>query len=132
MTLTASRTNTRFWLIFGLSVWLLGTLVIRFVGQWLFLPDSALAVAILFLLSAPAMLGIMQFSYAWTNTQASDKVLGAVYAMIPGLLLDGLLYAMPKVLFPNLSVAAAGLVAAWLLWCYGWIVISAFLRRSNQ
>jgi Family of unknown function (DUF5367) len=132
MTLTTHRINTRFCFIFGLTVWLLGTIIIRLFGQWIFLPESTLAITILFIVSIPIMLALMQLAYTSTNIQKSNKFLGAVYAIIPGLLFDGLLYAMPGVFFPNLSTAAAGLVATWLLWCYGWILISAFLMRSNK
>jgi hypothetical protein len=121
--------NPRFWITFGLTVWFLTTLAIRFVGQWVFLPDSLWLNLLIFAVSVPAMLALMQMAYLATGVRGTDKFLGACCALAPGLLLDGLLYATHDVVLPNLSSAAAGLVASWLLWCYGWCLVSSFLRR---
>jgi hypothetical protein len=131
MTLTSRSFNPRFWLAFGLTVWFVATVALRFFGQWIFLPDSVLAVTILFAASIPVMFALMQMAYSMTKVQPTEKLLGAVYVIVPGLLLDGLLYAAPTVLMPNLSVAQAGLVAAWLLWCYGWVLVTALFNPSK-
>jgi hypothetical protein len=124
----ASSFNTRFWIMFGLAVWFLTTLLIRFVGQWVFLPNSLWVNLLIFAVSVPAMFTLMQIAYRVTGVHGTDKFLGACYALAPGLLLDGLLYAAHDVVLPNLSSAAAGLVAAWLLWCYGWCLVSSFRK----
>lgn len=124
--------STRFWLGYGLGIWLIGTLVIRFFGQWLFLPESLIAIAVLFLVSIPAMFALINLGYRLDKTEASDSLVSAAYILIPGLILDGLLYALPGVLFPNLSLSQAGLVATWLLWSYGWAMVAAFRRQLQE
>jgi hypothetical protein len=133
MTMTGTSFSTRFWLGYGLGIWLIGTLAIRFLGQWLFLPESFIAITILFIISIPGMFALLNLGYRLENTKASDSFSGAAYILIPGLLLDGLLYAFPSVLLPNLSVSQAGLVATWLLWSYGWVMFAAFMNyRKSQ
>jgi Family of unknown function (DUF5367) len=131
MTTTAHSFNTRFWLGYGFSIWFIATLAIRFFGQWFFLPKSLVAVIILFVVSIPVMWGMMQVAYRMSGVKASERLLGATYVIVPGLLLDGLIYAFPNTLMPNLSSASAGLVAAWLLWCYGWVLITALFNHAK-
>ena len=119
--------NRKLFLGIGVLVWLLATLVFRAAGQLFFLPDEPLAIALLWLLTALAMLGLAIFLFRWQGLDRAHRYEAAVLLVISGLALDALVTHNFAAVFPNMAASAAGSFGAWLMLAYASALLAAVL-----
>src|SRR5215210_7752375 len=100
-------------LLAGLLFWVVGTVVIRLIGQHLLQPGRAL---LLYLASfvLMALIGLRLF-----RGLRVDAVEGVTLLALPTLILDPFSCLFFASLFPNVAPAAAGLFGGWMLICCG-------------
>ena len=110
-------------LIVGLIGWLVGTLAIRFLGQFLLRPDSPLAIALLLAASFPLMALLARTVCKDASLPPERWAVGAIMLILPTLMLDTFSTLFFPLVYPNLPEQAAGLFAGWMLWsCAGALV----------
>jgi hypothetical protein len=117
----------------GLIVWVLATLGFRFYGQLFFFPDD-IALAILFIVSAPVLWGFMVLYLGILNVLPANRALAAVAFVLPGLVLDALVTANFAVVFPNLDVSLDSRFGALMMWAYAWLLFGGYSsdRRARR
>ena len=107
-------------LVIGIGFWLVGTISIRFGGQWLLQARFALALYavsfVAFALLVPRML-------------RGDRRAAVTLLMLPTLTLDALACIFFTTIYPNVDPAAAGLFGGWMLICCGGAVTGVWLTR---
>lgn len=112
--------------ILGFLLWLIATIALRLLGQFLLDPTNVtltIAVFIGLVLLVPLTSAI----YIWKNVAIQDQPTVAIQVALPGMLLDvGSILFFP-VVFPNINPVANVLFAALMLWGYSLILISCFL-----
>ncbi len=116
-----------FFSVWGFCVWLVATLVFRLAGQFFFYPENTLLLVSLFGVTVPAIAGVMYPAYHWKKLSSSQRPLAAICAALPALVLDVFSVLWFPSLFPNLPVTASTAFAAWLLWGYFLILVTALM-----
>ena len=112
-------------LLYGLGLWLGGTLILRFAGQRLLHPGNVGATLVLFALSFPLMAWMVRrlcVRFALPREQWPGAALSVA---LPTLLLDPFSSAFFPVVFPNMAPEAAGIFGGWMLCCCAGAAIGA-------
>ena len=107
----------------GFMIWLLATAALRFWGQHLFNPGSALSVALLLACSAPLMLWLPR--QIFREVPPPRRALAAIALVAPGMLLDTFSTIWFPTVFPNIRPDAGALFGGWLLLCNVLVLIGA-------
>ncbi len=116
-----------FFSFWGFLVWLLGTLVFRFGGQFFFHPESPLFLGLLFGATVPLIAGAVYPVYRWKKVSPAERPFAVVCAALPSLILDIFSVLWFPSVFPNLPPTASVTFAAWLLWGYFLILATALI-----
>ena len=115
-----------FFVLWGFLVWLGATTFVRIGGQWLFNGDLTMllfAFGIMILLIALATYPL----YSWRNVEPSKRPIAAMYAVLPGMLLDVFVILFFPFVFPNLAPTEVASYSAWLFWGYSLGLMTGFV-----
>jgi hypothetical protein len=120
-----------FFPVWGLALWLVATIIIRFTGQHYLHPDHPYLSFFTFLLTVP-LIAVATFTvYDWRRVSLPDRPTAAILLCLPGLLLDIPVMVWFERVYPNLE-GAAGLFGAWLLWAYALVLISGVVPYTRM
>jgi hypothetical protein len=113
----------RNWLGIGLVIWAAATAIFVPLGKFVFGPDNRLPIALSAgLIILATFFGIYYFARRilgrGTSISLERGALLGVCACLPGLVLDGALYAFNGGRYPGLDAAASGAMSAALLLAY--------------
>lgn len=122
--------NTRLF-ISGLVIWAGATIALRFGGQYLLRPDARLGMALLFLVSFPAMAWVVRSLCSGARLPREQWPAGAVAIALPTLLLDPFSTIFFPVVFPNMAPEMARVFGGWMLWCCAGALVGGVLQRSR-
>jgi hypothetical protein len=115
--------------LYGLLLWIVGTIAIRVVGQRVLHPDRPLASVILYLFSF-LLMALLIPRIPRSLKLEKDSLFAAISLLIlPTLLLDPFSCLFFPVIFPLVAPAAAGLFGGWMLICCAGAILGAFLQR---
>lgn len=131
------RSIVRVGLGFGFVIWAAATVLIVPFGHFVFGPDNALPVWLASgVIIAATFAGVYWFSRVLLGrlaaTRLEDGGLLAVAVCLPGLVLDGLLYAFNGGRYPGLEPAASGVMSAGLLLAYAAALLGALLAARRR
>lgn len=104
-------------LLYGLGLWLIGTIVVRAWGQYLLHPASLTSTLLLFAFSFILMAGLARRLCLRAGLPREQWPAGAVSLALPTLVFDPFSSALFAMVFPNITPAAAGLFGGWMLCC---------------
>ena len=121
--------NKRLYLGLGFGIWLVATVVFRFVGQHLVMPDNGLAIALLYV-AALLLIGALAYTiYYWQQVGSAQRPSVAALLALPGMLLDAFVVLFADSILPNLVPDQNIVFGAWLLWAYGLALVTGFVPR---
>lgn len=113
--------------LFGVLLWLAGTIAIRLLGHRLLHTNQPLKTVILYLLSFVLM--ALLIPRIFRRLEKDLWPAAATLLMLPTLILDPFSCLFFPVVFPNVDPAAAGLFGGWMLiFCAG-AVAGVWLKR---
>lgn len=115
--------------LYGLLLWILGTLVIRFTGRGLFHPTRPLSTVILYLASFVLLAVLIPRIPRSLKIEKGSRFAAVSLIILPTLLLDPFSCLFFSTIFPNIAPAAAGLFGGWMLICCAGAVAGAWLER---
>ncbi|MBD2090044.1 DUF5367 domain-containing protein [Microcoleus sp. FACHB-1515] len=118
-----------FFCAMGVLVWLSATLVLRLWGQYFFIPESRLSMGGMFLFSIAFLPPLIYFFLQ--KVQPQQQLEALLWLSIPSMLLDVDTTYFFAQAFPNLSPAAVGAFAAWLLWSYAIVLITGLAMSRS-
>ncbi|WP_411963524.1 DUF5367 family protein [Haloferax sp. YSMS24] len=124
-----STSETRVLLGVGLAIALLAGLVFRIVGHLVLDPANPLVVGVIFVLTVPLMWGLAVGVFRWRGIEGVERREGAVLLVVPGMLVDAFSTALFSVVYPNMSLAAAGLFGGLLLLAYATVLVAGLFSR---
>lgn len=124
--------TTRVFLLLGFVVWLVVTVALRLVGQYLLDPTAPVVVGGLFVATVPALVGLALVLYRWRGVTGATRLQAAVALVLPGMLLDSLAVAWFGTVFPNTVPAAARYFGGPLLLAYASVLLSAFVPGRGR
>jgi hypothetical protein len=116
-------------LVTGLIIWLVGTLGLRFGGQFLLKPGHTVSTGLLFLISFPLMAVLVRRICKSSGIASELWPAAGIFLVAPTLLLDPFSTLYFSTVFPNIPADAAPLFGAWMLWCCGGGLAGAVLKR---
>src|SRR5262249_16957135 len=115
-------------LIYGLAMWVVGTVVVRLQGQLLLHPGNWRGTLILFAVSF-GLTGLLVRALCG-RLPREQRLGGAISLVLPTLVLDSFSSAFFPQVFPNIAPEAGGLFGGWMLCCCGGALsASIFLQR---
>jgi hypothetical protein len=124
-----TTSETRVLLGVGLAIALVAGLVFRIVGHLVLDPANPLVVVAVFLMVIPAMWGLAVAVFRWRGLSGVETREGAILLVVPGMLLDAVSTALFSVVYPNMSLDAAGLFGGLLLLAYATVLVAGFLTQ---
>ena len=113
----------------GLGIWLIGTLGLRFGGQFLLTPEHTISTGLLFLISFPLMALLVRRICKVSGLAREVWPAAGIFLVAPTLLLDPFSTLHFSTVFPNMPVDTAPLFGAWMLWCCGGGLAGSVLKR---
>src|SRR5215467_8082697 len=93
----------------GFAIWLVATIALRVVGQWIMRPGATLEIVVLLAVSGVLMWQLPRGLFAWMRIAREDFARGAIALVAPGMLLDTISGIAFSRVFPNMAPDAAGL-----------------------
>ena len=115
--------------LYGLAIWMGGTIALRLAGQRLLYPGNWMGILILFAISFPAMAWIVRRLCSRFQLPREQWPVGAISVALPTLLLDPFSSALFPMVFPNIAPEAAGLFGGWMLWCCAGALVGGTVQR---
>ncbi len=123
--------NPTIFLCLGFIIWFVATLVIRFFGHYIFQPNQPLLALALYLVSSFGILILALSIFTWQNLHPSQQFQATILLALPGMFLDSIVMVSFRAIFPSLAPSSDSAVASWLLWCYAFVLIAAFMQREK-
>ena len=118
--------------IVGFLVWLSATILFRLAGQYFFIVDNALIMAVLYLILIPA-LGILSTSvFNKFKLGNLESIKSAAIMVLPGMILDTVCIQFFENLFPNMPEIYSKTFASWLMFAYAIVLIFGLLRKNQR
>lgn len=113
-----------FFFVWGFLLWLGVTVTVRLVGHFLL---NATLVLLIFAAAVPLIAAVAYPVYSWRKLKPSQRPLAAIYAVLPGMVLDVFVLLFFSQVFPNLPSTAVVTYAAWLFWGYSLGLLTGFV-----
>ena len=132
MNKTDSKPSIAILLLVGFVIWLSFSVIVRLVGQWMFVPEQPLITTLVFVVFIPVQFYLVRLLLNVFKVEAQHRLWAATWMLLLPLLLDGPSIALAGLLFPNLSAEAALLYGGLLLTLYAVGFWSALSYTSND
>ena len=118
--------------LYGLAIWVVATLSLRFAGQYVLRPGDTRNLLILFAVSFPLMALLVRRLCRKFAAQRDAWPAGAISVVLPTLLLDPFSSAFFPVMFPNMSPQVAGVFGGWMLWCCAGAMVGVIVGQQRS
>jgi Family of unknown function (DUF5367) len=118
--------------LYGLGIWIVGTITLRVTGQHLLRPGDWKGTLILFAISFPLMAWLVRRLCGRFEPRAERWPVSAISIALPTLLLDPFSSAFFPEVFPNMSPEVAGIFGGWMLWCCAGALVGATIRPGRR
>jgi hypothetical protein len=115
----------------GLAIWTAATLALRLRGQLLLQPGDWPRTLILFAVTFPLMAWLVRRLCRRFRLPDEQWLQGAVWILLPTLLLDPFSSAFFPIAFPNMSPQVAGVFGGWMLWCCAGALVGVAIHRPK-
>jgi hypothetical protein len=119
-------------LLYGLGLWVAGTVALRLVGQRLLHPGNTMGTLLLFAISFPLMAWLVRRLCRAAQLPRERWPSGAIAVALPTLLLDPFSSAFFSLVFPNMAPEMAGVFGGWMLWCCAGALLGATIPPRRQ
>ena len=106
-----------FFSLYGLALWAIGTVALRFFGHNLLNPSRPGALLGLFAISFPLMAWLIRRLCLKRNLPAPEWPLAAIFFVLPCLVLDSMASVFFPQVYPGMPREWAGIFGGWILWC---------------
>lgn len=123
--------NRALFFAIGFLVWLLATLIFRLAGHIFFIDEEPAVLALIWLVTVIAMLGLALLLFRWRKLDRSQRFEAAVLLVISGMVLDAFITEGFASFFPNMPAGAASSFGAWLLLAYASVLIAAIIPQRG-
>jgi Family of unknown function (DUF5367) len=106
-------------LAYGLLIWFEATLIIRWMGDLIFIPEHKLWTIGGFVVTAALAFSIGWFFFATFQTTPGQRAASAIIICASGLIADALVFSWIDTAFPDMSGEQQRLFSVWVAWAYG-------------
>lgn len=120
-----------FSLAFGFFVWLVATLVFRFLGHTFFLVENGLLLAVLFLATIPLLYVLAKWVFNKYKLAGDTKLRSAVLMVTPGMVCDVACLKFHTIVFPQFTLTQSVVLGAWIIWVYVIVLLIGLMKSST-
>lgn len=125
------RTRTALFAIgYGLLIWFEATIIIRWLGDWIFLPHSTAFTIALFAATVLVVYIIGWCFFYMFRTPHVERAAAAVLICAAGLIANAAVIGWNAQVFPSFTPEQHRLFASWVAWAYGTGLISGIWPRQ--
>ena len=117
-------------LAYGIFIWLEATLIIRFAGDLIFVPESMAWTIGGFVVTAVLAFAIGWFFFATFQTPPAARAAAAIFICAIGLIGDAFVFSWIDTVFPQMTAEQQRLFACWVAWAYGVGLISGLWPKN--
>lgn len=121
----------KFSLLFGFSVWLVATLVFRYLGHTFFLIENDLLITGFFIATIPLLYFLIQWVFRRYELNEGEKVRSVVLMALPGMIGDVACIKFHAIVFPTLTVEQAVVLGSWVLWAYTIVLLTGLIDSKK-
>jgi len=111
----------------GFLIWFLATLAFRFAGQFFFITESPVILAILYVAVIPALALISAITFKKFKLSGLEIVVAGVLLVLPGMIIDTFVIQFFENVFPNMSSTRAASFGSWLMWAYSVVLLTSII-----
>ena len=104
---------------YGALIWLEATLTIRYLGNWIFMPQDMQATAALFALTPLVVYAVGWCFFYMFKTPREERAAAAILICAIGLVGDALVLGWSTTVYPDFDADQQRLFASWVAWAYG-------------
>ena len=115
---------------YGALVWLEATLTIRFLGDWIFMPEDPRGSLALFALTPLIVFAVGWCFFYMLKTPREERAAAAILICAIGLVGDAAVLGWNTTVFPDLDAGQQRLFASWVAWAYGTGLLSGLWPRK--
>lgn len=124
------RTRTALFAIgYGLLIWFEATIMIRWLGEWIFLPESTPFTVTLFAATVVVVYTVGWCFFYMFRTPHEERAAAAVLICAAGLIANAAVIGWNAQVFPSFSPEQHRLYASWVAWAYGTGLLSGLWPR---
>jgi hypothetical protein len=116
--------------LYGLAIWLVATLALRFAGQRILHPGNWGRTLILFAVSFGLVAWLVRRLCRRFKLPREEWPAGAISLLLGTLLLDPFSSAFFPSVFPNIAPEAAGLFGGWMIICCAGGLVGAIVGNN--
>lgn len=120
-----------FSLVFGFSVWLVATLIVRYWGAAIFQVENNFLLGGLFLGAIPVLYLLVNWVFCLYNLSGDTKLKSAVLMTAPGMICDVACIKFQSIVFPTLNLKQAVVMASWVIWVYTVVLLIGLIKCRN-
>ena len=113
----------------GLFIWFESTIIIRWAGNLVFVPENVPWIIGTFAATALLVFSIGWFFFATFQTPPPARAAAAILICAIGLVADAGVFGWINDVFPQMTASQERLFAGWVAWAYGLGVISGLWPR---
>ncbi|MCU0431225.1 MAG: DUF5367 domain-containing protein [Cytophagaceae bacterium] len=122
----------KFSLVFGFSVWLMGTLIVRYWGDSIFQLENNLLLLSLFLGAVPVLYLLAKWVFMRYQLSGDAKLRSTALMAAPGMVCDVICINWHSVVFPALSLEQTVIMASWVIWVYTVVLLVGFIKSMSK
>jgi len=111
-------------LAYGLFIWFEATLIIRWAGDLVFIPESAIWTIGGFIITIGVVFGVGWFFFTTFQTSPTERAAAGILICAIGLIADAFVFGWIETVFPLMRPDQQRLFACWVPWAYGLGLIS--------
>jgi hypothetical protein len=117
----------RYFAVYGLILWGIGTLAVRIAGQYLFTTPVVWVTVLATLIGIPLL---VQHAISRRATAPFERMRAVIALVLPGMVLDCISVSFSATIFPNISDSGRTLMAGWLILVYSLALLTPFLSQE--
>jgi hypothetical protein len=115
---------------YGLLIWFEATLIIRWAGDLIFIPESLVWTIGGFAITAAIVFACGWFFFATFQTAPPARAAAAIVICATGLLANVAVFAWIGDVFPEMTFAQQQVFTCWVAWSYGLGLLTGVWPRS--
>lgn len=122
----------KFSLLYGFTVWLLGTLAFRWWGAYFFITDNPLVILTFFAATVPAMVLAIHWVFRKYKLADAERAKSVILMALPGMLLDVFVVQLTKFIYPAFTANDTITFSSWLLWVYAVVLLLGVIKTKKM
>lgn len=121
----------KFSFVFGFSIWLVATLIVRYWGDTIFPIENNFLLSGLFLGAIPVLYFLVKWVYSLYKLSGDTIVKSAVLLVVSGMVCDVACIKFHSIVFPTLTLEQSVVMASWVIWVYTIVLLIGLIKSRT-